>query len=182
MKNRNNNIAAGEKIYFTPTSEDDLDFVLDSESNPENKNFIRNWTREEHINAVRNETYAHWLIKAKDDNRNVGYIILTGVGNVQRSLEFKRIVITEKGNGFGIDSVNLLKKIAFELMNVNRLWLEVIDFNERAHNLYAFLGFVEEGKLRECEIINGKLISLYVMSILKREYEEMIKRKNNLLQ
>ncbi|OGU58573.1 MAG: hypothetical protein A2V66_14970 [Ignavibacteria bacterium RBG_13_36_8] len=173
MKSQIKIVAAGEKIYFSSTSENDLDFILSSERHPDNKKYIRCWTEDEHINAMNSDNYAHWTIRTNSDGKRIGYIILTGIGNPQRSIEFKRIVINEKGKGLGKESVRLLIKVAFEIMNANRLWLDVIDYNERAHNLYRSLGFIDEGKIRDCEIIDGNLISFYVMSILKKEYEQL---------
>jgi RimJ/RimL family protein N-acetyltransferase len=90
-------------------------------------------------------------------------------GLSDRAVEFKRIVIKEKGNGFGRAAVRFIKKYVFEELGFNRLWLEVLENNERAYQLYKSEGFVDEGVHREWQ--GDKYISLIVMSMLRGEYE-----------
>ena len=87
-----------------------------------------------------------------------------------KSIEFKRIVISEKGKGFGREAVQLVKKIAFETLGAHRLWLEVMEHNGRACQLYQSEGFVSEGLHRESFKQGEKYISLRIMSILADEY------------
>jgi diamine N-acetyltransferase len=44
-----------------------------------------------------------------------------------------------------------------------------MEHNERARRAYESLGFVREGTLRECLKIEGRYVSLHVMSILRDE-------------
>ena len=65
-----------------------------------------------------------------------------------QSLEFRRIVITDKGKGYGRESLRLIKKMAFEELSAHRLWLDVKDHNLRARHVYEAEGFMVEGVLR----------------------------------
>ncbi len=62
----------------------------------------------------------------------VGFIILSGIENSNLSLEFKRIVIQEKGKGFGRQSLKLIKDYCFNTLKFHRLWLDVFDDNNKA--------------------------------------------------
>jgi diamine N-acetyltransferase len=95
---------------------------------------------------------------------------LVGLKNESNVLELKRIVLAEKGQGYGRASIKLIKKLCFEKLGCHRLWLDVNDLNVRAKALYESEGFKLEGKLRECVKKDGKYISLFIMSILKHEY------------
>ncbi|UCE58119.1 MAG: GNAT family N-acetyltransferase [Phycisphaerales bacterium] len=159
------------RIQVRPTSPDDLEFVIASERDSENLPFIRQWTLEQHRRAIDDESVLHLTIEAADDGRRVGYIILCGVGSVDRSIEFKRIVITEKGGGLGRDAVRAIETIVFETFGAHRLWLEVMVKNTRAKQLYETEGFVEEGTLREAAQVQDRFESLVVMSMLEAEYE-----------
>lgn len=56
------------------------------------------------------------------------------------------------------------------LVNANRLWLDVVESNERARSLYASVGFTEEGVLRESLRRDEGFASLVLMSILASEF------------
>lgn len=74
------------------------------------------------------------------------------------------------GQGYGREALSLLQKFAFETLNLNRLELEVYDFNERGRRCYASCGFKEEGRLRQKMFKNGKYCDVIVMSVLAEEY------------
>ena len=114
---------------------------------------------------------AHLIIETESGKRILGYIILLSIDNPDGNIEFKRIVVKEKGKGYGIKAVKLVKKFAFEKQNCHRLWLEVMENNKRAYQLYKSDGFVLEGVHRESLKQGDKYVSLRVMSILAQEYK-----------
>ncbi|MDU7477465.1 MAG: GNAT family protein, partial [Paenibacillus macerans] len=72
--------------------------------------------------------------------------------------------------GYGREAIELMKRFVFERLNLNRLELEVLDFNERAYRCYLGCGFKEEGRLRQKEFKNGKYSDLIIMSVLVEEF------------
>jgi RimJ/RimL family protein N-acetyltransferase len=58
----------------------------------------------------------------------------------------------------------------FRIMEYNRVWLMVADFNIRAKNLYTKMGFVLEGRQREALYRFGSYHDYLIMSILRKEY------------
>ena len=104
----------------------------------------------------------HLSIFKKENNKLIGHIILTGISDQKKSVEFKRIVISEKGFGYGKDSIQLIKKICFERYNANRIWLDVYSDNKRAIQLYESQGFLKEKIIQEKE---RSLRELWIMSI-----------------
>jgi RimJ/RimL family protein N-acetyltransferase len=160
-----------KSITVRPTSEADLDTVLAMERSDENTPYIRQWAREKHLQAINDKNIGHFVIQAAEDNRIVGYIILIGLENPDMAVEFKRIVINEKGNGYGRAAVRFIKKYVFEELGFHRLWLEVLENNERAYQLYKSEGFVDEGVHRESLRQGETFFSLRVLSMLSSEYE-----------
>ena len=158
-------------IMFRPTVETDLEMVLGMEKDADNRSFIRQWSREQHVAAINNENIAHFVALSASEGKIVGYVILVGCLSPDRSLEFKRIVIGDKGAGLGRDSVRVIKQFAFEHLKFHRLWLEVIDQNRRACQLYESEGFVKEGIHRESLKQGENYLSLVMMSILASEYD-----------
>ena len=158
-------------ILFRPTTEADLELVLTLENDDENSSFVRQWPIEQHRSALADNNIAHMIIETVSDKAVVGYIILIGLQNPDKSINFKRIVIARKREGFGRASVRLLKILAFEKLGAHRLWLDVVEDNERAFKLYKSEGFVHEGVHRESMKRGDRFISVNVMSMLVHEYE-----------
>lgn len=161
-------------VILRSTQEDDLDFVVDSERQPDNEEYVGQWTKEQHKNALFQEDILHLIVEEKTTNKPVGYVIIAGITNPNRNIEFRRVVILDKGKGLGRETLKLIKKVTFEQLNAHRLWLDVRYKNKRAQNLYKSEGFTEEGILRECILYNGNHESLIVMSILKNEYTDKL--------
>jgi RimJ/RimL family protein N-acetyltransferase len=154
------------------TLESDLDRVIELERGDDNAPYIRHWSREKHLSSINDSNFAHFIIESRENRNMLGYIILIGLDDPDNNLEFKRIVINSKGKGFGRVAVQLIKKYAFEKTSAHRLWLEVLENNNRAFELYKTEGFVVEGTHRESMKQDDRYISLIVMSLLRQEYEK----------
>src|SRR5215813_14765068 len=161
-----------DHISLCKTEETDLDYVLAAEHYPANRVFIILWSRDEHRKAMITPDLAHMIVQGE---RELGYVILAGLQDPNETIEFRRIVITEKGKGFGKRAVQLVKALAFERYRANRLWLDVKERNQRAQSLYTSQGFVVEGVLRQRLKTETGYESLVVMSILREEYEREIR-------
>lgn len=161
-------------ITLCPTQITDLDYVLNAEHSPENTPYVSSWSREQHIEALMNPDSSHFTVvsdTASQVESRVGYTILQGLTNPNKNIELMRLVITQKGQGYGRGAIELIKEMAFNKYYAHRLWLDVKDFNYRAQSLYRSVGFVLEGTLRECLKTNNGYESLQIMSILDREYQ-----------
>lgn len=146
----------------------DLDFVLSAERAEDNRDYVSQQTFEEHCALADNPDVLHMIIE--HEGSPVGYTIIAGLTKQNRSVELRRIVITEKGRGLGRKALRLCKELAFEHLKAHRLWLDVIHYNARAQHLYASEGFVTEGVLRDCDFYQGQFFSMVIMSILEGEY------------
>ena len=75
------------------------------------------------------------------------------------------------GNGYGRDAIETLLPWVFRIQNYRRIWLETSSSNERAIRCYRAVGFVEEGRLREHEFLDGQYIDSVLMGLLRSEWE-----------
>ena len=157
------------------TTNKDLPKVLEIENASENKPFIGAFSLERHQQVIEQADELHLCFKMHE--KLIGYAILQGLKNSNDAIELKRITITEKGKGHGRSALQLIKLYCFEELNCHRLWLDVFDFNERALHLYRSEGFIEEGIIRECIKREDGFKNLVLMSILKPEYELLIKKR-----
>ncbi|MBS2969524.1 GNAT family N-acetyltransferase [Metabacillus sp. KIGAM252] len=78
-----------------------------------------------------------------------------------------------RGKGYGAEALQLLLQYAFYELNLNRVGLDVISYNEPAIRAYRKAGFTEEGRLRETVLRDGKAFDRIVMGILRREWIAM---------
>ncbi|WOC39948.1 GNAT family N-acetyltransferase [Polaribacter sp. HL-MS24] len=148
-----------EKILIKKTDFKDLNKIITFEK--ENSQFVQQYDIAEHKEILENE--CHLSIFKKGNNKLIGHIILNGISDHKKSIEFRRIVISEKGFGYGKDSIELIKKICFEKYNANRIWLDVYSDNKRAIQLYESLGFLKEKVVQIGKESN--LRGLWIMSI-----------------
>lgn len=168
-------INKSDVIILRKTKIEDLEFVIESERKHENAQFVGQWTKEQHIYSLNDSDILHIIVESIATSKPIGYLIIAGIENKNNSIEFRRFVICEKGNGFGKEALKLVKELAFTKLKAHRLWLDVRLKNIRAKNVYKSMGFKEEGILRECIFHDDEYESLIVMSILKNEYIDNIK-------
>jgi len=159
-----------KNIRLKPTVENDLNFVLQAENHQDNSAFVGQWTKQHHLDSLSNDDIAHFIIEIIADNSSVGYTILKGLTDLNQIIELKRLVITDKGKGYGRETLRLIKKLSFEQLKAHRLQLDVKEHNIRAKKLYESEGFIIEGCLRECFKNLDKWESLILMSMLRKEY------------
>lgn len=76
------------------------------------------------------------------------------------------------GRGYGSEAVRLMVGYGFEQLNLNRVTLNVYDFNGRAIRAYEKCGFRHEGRMRQAGYKDGRYFDILVMGILRDEYFE----------
>jgi UDP-4-amino-4,6-dideoxy-N-acetyl-beta-L-altrosamine N-acetyltransferase len=74
------------------------------------------------------------------------------------------------GKGYGTEAVKLALNLAFEGLNLNRVYLRAFSDNKRAHKCYENAGFIKEGILRQDEFKGGGYVDCLVYSVLAKEY------------
>ena len=157
-------------IELRRTTANDLPYVLSAEADDDNRRFIAVWPEEQHRAALDDTNIEHLIIASQPHSHPIGFVMLAGLQGEHRSIEFMRIVVTDKGKGYGRAAVRAIKRRAFETLSAHRLWLDVKEQNTRARAVYEREGFRYEGTLRECLQGPDGFESLVVMSILEHEY------------
>ena len=158
------------EIELRRTTENDLQYVLSAEADEDSRPFIIAWPEEKHRGVLDDANIEHLIVESKPNNQRIGFVILAGLQGEHRNIEFMRIVMTEKGKGYGRAAVQTIKRHAFETLAAHRLWLDVKEDNTRARAVYEKEGFRYEGTLRECLKGPDGFESLVVMSLLEQEY------------
>ncbi|QHW35191.1 GNAT family N-acetyltransferase [Paenibacillus rhizovicinus] len=113
-----------------------------------------------------------FMLRTLEDDRLVGFAALHGIEWNNRS---SRMAVgigsaEDRGKGYGKDAVAMLLRYAFYELNLERISLEVIAYNQAAIRVYEKAGFVEEGRLREAVLRGGRRYDLIAMGLLVREW------------
>lgn len=106
-----------------------------------------------------------------NDGLFVGYCGLDKINNNNHSAEMSLLIGQKfQGKGYGHDAVNELFKIAFEILKLNRIHIEVYLTSDN-WNFWESCGFKKEGVLRSAKYFEGNFYDSIVGSILKTEWE-----------
>ena len=163
FKIENNNIG------LKPASIDDVGYIYELETRPENSHFVMAYSRERHIQAIESSDEELLIIVDKGTGLSLGFVILAGLTNPNLSMEFRRLVIDSKGQGIGRQVVKLVIHYCFKVLKFHRLWLDVYEDNARGIHLYRSIGFKQEGKLRDVIRHGDSYRSLLLFSLISGE-------------
>jgi diamine N-acetyltransferase len=108
-------------------------------------------------------------IEDKTDGALVGFVYLNGIDWFARNAEFG-ILIGDRGRqgkGLAKEALSLVAGYAFDTLNLNKLYLRVVAFNERALQLYRDFGFVEEGVQRQQAFNRGSYHDVVLMGLIR---------------
>jgi RimJ/RimL family protein N-acetyltransferase len=114
----------------------------------------------------------HYVICLLEDDRPIGTIGLFNLDlrNGNAGLGISIGDPADTGKGYGTDAMRALIGWAFEMLRLERIWLDVYGFNPRARVVYERLGFVHEGRQRHAAFRFGEFVDLDLMSILAHEW------------
>lgn len=83
-----------------------------------------------------------------------------------------RIVIGNKqvwGKGLGTDALRVLQGIAFDGLDLEKLWADVLETNPRAVAAFEQAGFVREGLLRGDRFVGGARTDVVRLGLCRNE-------------
>jgi RimJ/RimL family protein N-acetyltransferase len=113
-------------------------------------------------------------IALRADDRLIGITGLHRIDSRSRQASFG-ISIGEKrewGQGYGTEATRMMVRLAFDTLNLNRVWLHVHETNARGLGAYERAGFRREGVLRQSAYREGRYLDTFVMAVLREEWNE----------
>lgn len=158
-----------ERLLITPAVESEIETIIEMESHKDNRDFIWIGTYEEHKAEIEDKNHLLLVFKRKEDLAIIGYALIR-LDYKSEIFELRRIVISEKGKGFGKEAMLAILKYAFEETNTNRFWLDVYPDNTIGINLYEGLGMHRDGVLRQNYKAERGYLDQIIYSMLKSEY------------
>jgi RimJ/RimL family protein N-acetyltransferase len=117
-------------------------------------------------------THHSFRIRLLEDGRLIGFAALHGIewNNGMGDLSIGIGNPLDRGKGYGSEALKLLLQFAFLELNLHRIGLDVISYNEPAIRSYIRSGFSEEGRVREAIYREGKRYDRIYMGLLKQEW------------
>jgi len=79
----------------------------------------------------------------------------------------------DTNHGYGSDALRAIVGWAFDMLRLERVWLDVYDFNARARLVYERVGFVHEGTQRHAIFRHGRFADVHRMAVLAGEWRAL---------
>ena len=133
---------------------------------------IEEWLKKD-IEERDNRSY-FFMIQEKATQRLIGEIALDGI-RWNHGDSYVGVGIGERelwGKGYGTDAMRVVLRFAFTELNLNRVTLDVFEYNPRAVRSYEKAGFKHEGRHRGALNREGKRWDEVFMGILKSDWEK----------
>jgi RimJ/RimL family protein N-acetyltransferase len=113
-----------------------------------------------------------FVICRLEDDRPVGSLDLHAVDlrNGNASLGIAIGDPDDTGQGYGSDALRTLVAFGFDQLRLERIALDVYDFNDGARRMYERVGFRHEGTARRALYSQGAFHDVHRMSILRDEW------------
>jgi RimJ/RimL family protein N-acetyltransferase len=119
-----------------------------------------------------NESDHVFTIRTLDDDRIIGAIGLDGIRWMHRDC-FVGIGLGDReywGKGYGTDAMKIILRYAFTELNLQRVTLDVFEYNQRGVRSYEKAGFVFEGRQRGMILRDGRRWDVIFMGILREDW------------
>jgi len=118
----------------------------------------------------------HVIIELKGTGEFVGYLTLRDEQAKNRDGDLAITILRKHwSKGYGTEVMRFIVDYAFRSIGLHRVSLGTFAVNERGINLYKKVGFVEEGRIRKSQWIDGGWHDLILMGIVEDEWSARTK-------
>ena len=132
----------------------------------------KRWVEEQMLNN-RNNLYL--AICLSDSGEMVGYLSLRDIDHQSMRAECSGIVIGRKDlwqKGIAAKAMRMLLDHAFDMLNLNLLFLFALEGNTGSLQLARSIGFRDTGFLPQYQYKAGKMHSVVILALLREDYRE----------
>lgn len=98
--------------------------------------------------------YTNWIIRAADFSFYIGYE--------------ESYIDTA---GYANEAAQLLINYGFNVLNLNKIWMELYEFDSLKLDFFEKLGFKRDGKLRDNCFEDGRYWDSYIISLTRKDYQ-----------
>lgn len=171
----------GELVRLAPIKRDDVKLYAKWFADPEflrliSPNVLRPMSYEDELEWYENmrkdkERYT-FGIRTLEGDKLIGNCGLFNIDWRNRTALFG-IAVGDKtywGRGYGTDATRIMMGYGFDELNLNRVQLDVYDYNKRAIKSYEKVGFVHEGTRRQALFREGVYHDIHIMGLLREDW------------
>ncbi len=178
-----NEVYEGKKIRLRRFKEDDATHVLKLWNNLEVRKYLANFfpfSLENELEFIRSQNKAFdqrksftFAIETLAEKKLIGGCGLHDVNWRSRNAELGITIFDQDywNKGFGTDAMIVLLNFGFHILNLNNIYLRVLEYNKRAIRVYEKIGFKHVGKFRKFVYFGGKFYDLLIMDLLIDEFK-----------
>lgn len=125
--------------------------------------------QEDYIRQIWKDKDSKTFIIETEDEIPIGMCSLNNIDWINRTAEIKLVLYAKNcwGRGYGYDAVRTLTNYGLYEMNLNTLFVNIMEGNERAVKCFEKAGYEIEGTLYNRILKEGKPKNLVSMSISK---------------
>lgn len=157
---------------------------------PADQSVLRAWLKEEAIRATFSELTLTEVVSHTEsllhdptrwdfliclgDRRPIGMVCLHQIDPDVRQAEMTKLLGDPgaRGHGYALEATLLLLAYAFEVLNLERVYLQTAGFNMRNIRLNEQIGFRYEGVLRQAARLADGIADVVLMGILASDYRQ----------
>lgn len=131
------------------------------------------------VNAINNPKEVRVGVCLKENNELIGLASIVDIDWINRSAHCPSMIGEKKywSKGLATEARLLLLKFAFYERGFERIWAHILESNIGSIKMCEKCGYKKEGLLRNSVYKNGKFHNQVVMSVLKNEFDDLIKEK-----
>ncbi|NRD22160.1 GNAT family N-acetyltransferase [Winogradskyella litoriviva] len=174
----------GKKVGLRALEREDLKFLRDWRNR---EDFRRNFRevrelsltdQEKWFESIQNTKHINFMFTIVDleTNEPIGAAGLLYINWINRSADFSfyigkdDIYIDDKDAS--LEAVNLLIKYGFYNLNLNKIWMELYEFDTKKIDIFTNkFNFKQDGLLRENCFEDGKYWDSYLISLLSKDFK-----------
>lgn len=178
-----NAIAVGGRIYFRPLTRADAAAFVPWANDPEVTRTLAIGARATDVRAEevfieKTNASAHDVlfgIVVRETDQLIGSTGLDQIDFQNQNAIFGMMIGEKRawGKGYGTEVTALVMQYAFGELHLNRVQLQVFEYNLRAMRVCEKVGFRREGVLRQEHVYDSRFWDTVVMAILREEWEKM---------
>ena len=169
----------GEKVYLKAIEREDLPYLIDWRNRTDFRKYFREYRE---INSdmqkkwyedkvVNDNSTIMFSIKGIENNQLLGCCGLCYINWIHRYADLSLYIGWNNeyidNKGYALEACKLLFNYAFKELNLNKIWTEIYEFDDKKKELYESMGFKVDGILRQNYFYDGKWWNSYILSLLK---------------
>jgi len=179
------NLFRGQFLKLTAKRDGDAEIIAKWDEDPDYlRNVDTDIARPRQQQSFENEgnpspNSFYFRLRTIEDDRLIGFVVIHNIewNNRAGVLAIGIGDTKDRNKGYGSDALKLILRYAFHELNLNRVGLDVIEYNHGGIRAYQKAGFQIEGRMREAVHRDGKIHDRIMMGILRSEWEGL--NKNN---